>query len=257
MDPRIALAGFIVGTITGATGIGGSSLLAPLLILVLGVSPTVAVGTDLVYGVPTKLLAAFVHARQKTVDRRLTGDLAIGGIPGSLAGLGVFAMLRSRIPTAALQPVMRHAIGIAILCACVAMVTMFVLKRRAAVRDAGAALEGARWRAVTIGFVVGALVAMTSIGAGSVTLPLLMLAVPALGARSLIGSEIAFAAIILPIAAAGHAGFGNVDWRITASLLAGSLPGVYLGSRLCLWLDDRPLRAIILAVLAYAAYRLL
>lgn len=255
MDLRIALAGLVVGTITGMTGIGGSSLLAPVLILVMGVTPTVAVGTDLMYGVPTKLLAAFVHVRQKTVDRRLTVLLALGGIPGSLVGLALFAALRGHVASAALQQIVRHAMGIAILCACAAMLALYLLAARGGGR---LDLPARAWRRpLAIGFTVGLLVAMTSIGAGSVTLPLLMLAVPALGVRSLIGSEIAFAAIIVPIAAVGHAGFGNVDWRITASLLAGSLPGVYLGSRLCLRIDDRPLRAIILAVLAYAAYRLL
>src|SRR3978361_42897 len=118
MDPRIALAGFIVGTITGISGIGGSSLLAPVLILLLSVKPTMAVGTDLMYSVPTKLLAAFVHARQKTVDRRITAGLALGGVPGALIGRAVFGLLRARVPAAALQLVVRHAIAVAILGAC-------------------------------------------------------------------------------------------------------------------------------------------
>jgi hypothetical protein len=256
MDPRIALAGFIVGTITGISGIGGSSLLAPVLILLLGVKPTMAVGTDLMYSVPTKLLAAFVHARQKTVDRRLTTSLAIGGVPGSLAGLAAFGVLRAHIAAETLQHVVRAAIGVAILSACIAMILLYVLKRREGDAHA-AAVETPRWKPVAIGFTVGVLVAITSIGSGSVTLPLLLLAVPSLGIKRLIGSEIAFAAIIVPIAAAGHTGFGDVDWRITGSLLAGSLPGVYLGSRLCTKIDERPLRAVILVILAYAAYRLL
>jgi uncharacterized protein len=273
MDPRIALAGFVVGTVTGLSGIGGSSLLAPVLILLLGVKPTLAIGTDLVYSVPTKLLAAFVHARQKTVDGRLTALLAGGGVPGSLAGLAAFALLRAHIPAATLQHVVRQAIGIAILCACIAMVVTYALRRRDRGRAASSgdtrpataqtgtngeprAMDGS-WKALAVGFVVGVLVAITSIGSGSVTLPLLLLAFPSLALRRLIGSEIAFAAIIVPIAAVGHTGFGDVDWRITGSLLAGSLPGVYLGSRLCTKIDDRPLRAVILLILAYAAYRLL
>ena len=208
------------------------------------------------YSVPTKLLAAFVHARQQTVDRRITIALAIGGVPGSVVGLAAFAVLRERIAPATLQLVVRHAIGIAILCACIAMVAMYVLKRRtAATADVPPATP--RWRAIAIGFVVGVLVAVTSIGSGSVTLPLLLLAFPAMAVRSLIGSEIAFAAIIVPVAALGHSGFGDVDWRITGSLLAGSLPGVYLGSRLCMTIDERRVRALIMLILAYAAYRLL
>jgi uncharacterized protein len=281
MDPRIALAGLVVGTVTGLSGIGGSSLLAPVLILLLGVQPTFAVGTDLVYSVPTKLLAAFVHARQKTVDRRLTTLLAAGGVPGALAGLGAFALLRAHIPAATLQHIVRQGIGIAILCACVAMIATYALRLRDARRGAPVAdtrhtkkaetrantgtdsndephaIDEPPWKGVAIGFVVGVLVAITSIGSGSVTLPLLLLALPSFALRRLIGSEIAFAAIIVPIAAVGHTGFGDVDWRITGSLLAGSLPGVYLGSRLCTKIDDRPLRAVILLILAYAAYRLL
>ena len=88
------------------------------------------------------------------------------------------------------------------------------------------------------------------------TLPLLMLALPTVAVRRLIGSEIAFAAIVVPVAALGHTSFGDVDWRVTGSLLAGSLPGVYLGSRLCAKVDERPLRAAVLVILAYAAYRL-
>ena len=215
-----------------------------------------AVGTDLMYSVPTKLLAAFVHARQHTVDRRVTAALAIGGIPGALAGLGIFAALRTHVAAGLLQQIVRHAIGVAILCACVAMVAMYVLRARTT-RPPAVSERGARTRAVTIGFVVGALVAVTSIGSGSVTLPLLLLALPAVAVRRLIGSEIAFAAIVVPVAALGHASFGDVDWRITGSLLAGSLPGVYLGSRLCMRIDERQLRAIVMVILGYAAYRLL
>jgi uncharacterized membrane protein YfcA len=218
--------------------------------------PTMAVGTDLMYSVPTKLLAAFVHMRQKTVDRRVTMALAIGGIPGALAGLGLFALVRAHVVAALLQQVVRHTIGVAILCACVAMVAMYVLRARFATPRT-VSERGARSRAVAIGFVVGVLVAVTSIGSGSVTLPLLLLALPAVAVRRLIGSEIAFAAMIVPVAALGHTSFGDVDWRITGSLLAGSLPGVYLGSRLCMKIDERPLRAAIMLILAYAAYRLL
>ena len=256
IDPRIALAGFIVGAITGLSGIGGSSLLAPVLILVLSVKPTLAVGTDLMYSVPTKLLAAFVHARQRNVDPGITTALAAGGVPGALAGLGLFAVLRSQLAAAMLQQIVRHTIGLAILCACVALLATYLLRARFAARGALSA-RGTRVRAVAIGFVVGLLVALTSIGSGSVTLPLLLLALPGLAVRRLIGSEIAFAAIVVPVAALGHAGFGDVDWRITGSLLAGSLPGVFLGSRLCMKIDERQLRIVIVAVLAYAAYRLL
>lgn len=253
IDPRVALAGFFVGTITGLTGIGGSSLLAPMLILALGVNPTVAVGTDLLYSVPTKLLATLVHLRQKTVERRLVLLLAAGGVPGALAGLVLFGALRAQLGSAELESLVRHLIGAAIVLASL-MVLVMQFRRSPDAAEPPRARPAAP---LAIGFVVGALVAVTSVGSGSLTLPLLLLLAPAFGVRRLIGTEIVFATVIVTVASLGHVRLGTVSWPIVASLLVGSLPGVYLGSRLCGKVGERALRGGVLVVLAYAGIRLL
>lgn len=256
MDYRYSLAGLIVGTFVGLSGVGGSAILAPVLILLLHVKPSVAIGTDLLYSVPTKLFAMTLHARQKTVDWKLTRQLLYGGIPGGLGGLYLYTVLRRYIAPETLQLLLRHAIGIAILAACVGASVLWFARRHA---SAGPTRPEAPLPALSIagiGLLVGLLVSITSIGSGSITLPLLVLALPAATLRRLIGSEIAFAAFLVPLAAAGHVAFGDVNWPMTAALVAGALPGVWIGSQLCRVLDEGWMRPIVLGVLAFAASRL-
>jgi uncharacterized protein len=251
MDLRLTAAGFLVGTIAGLSGIGGSALLAPILILIFGVKAAVAVGTDLVYSVPMKALAAFAHIRQGTVDGAVVKSLVLGGIPGALIGLATFAVVRAHISETQLEHVLRHAIGIVILCAAATLVATFWLRQRPA---GNVARPGAT---VAIGAAVGFLVALTSIGSGSITLPLLLLALPAISLRKLIGSEIVFAALMVPVAAAGHVAFANVDWSMALSLTAGALPGAYLGARLSARLGEVSLRPAVIGILAFAGFKLL
>jgi uncharacterized membrane protein YfcA len=256
IDPRVSLAGLVVGFITGLSGIGGSALLAPILILVLGVNPSVAVGTDLLYSVPTKLLASFVHIRQKTVEPWLVGWLCAGGIPGAVVGLFIFAQLRHGAP-ANFQPTVKHLIGIAILIACAIAVVGQVLYARRAANRASDQHRRPIVMPVLIGAFVGVLVAVTSIGGGSVTLPLLLLTLPAFALRRLIGTEIVFALVIVFVASFGHVRFGDVDPHLVTSLLVGSLPGVYVGSTLCGRMDETWLSRAVLLILAYAGFKLL
>jgi uncharacterized protein len=252
MDIRLTLAGLIVGTIAGMSGIGGSSLLAPVLILLFGVKASIAIGTDLIYSVPMKALAAYAHVRQGTVDRRVVTLLALGGIPGALVGLAVFAFVRAHVPEAQLEHALRHAIGIVILSASAGTLAMTLVVRK---RTATATYRPRT--TVAIGAAVGFLVALTSIGSGSITLPLLLLVFPALGLRSLIGSEIVFAALMVPVAAAGHVAFADVDWSKALSLTAGALPGAYIGARLCARIGEASLRPAVIGILAFAGFRLL
>lgn len=251
MDLRLSVAGLVVGIIAGMSGIGGSALLAPILILLFGVKASIAVGTDLVYSVPMKALAAFAHLRQGTVDGRVVRSLVLGGIPGALAGLLVFALARARFGEAALEHILRHAIGIAILCA-VLMLVATLFKRA----QPGAPAYRPRVT-IVIGAVVGFLVALTSIGSGSITLPLLLFVLPAISLRKLIGAEIVFAALMVPVAALGHVAFANVDWMMALSLVAGAVPGAYLGARLSTRIGEVVLRPAVIGVLAFAGYKLL
>jgi uncharacterized protein len=257
MDPRFSLAGLVVGTFVGLSGVGGSAILAPVLILLLGVKPSIAIGTDLLYSVPTKLFALGLHRRQGTIDWKVTGRLLLGGMPGGLLGLWIYAQLQHAIPDAQLQPVLRHAIGIAILLACIGAAILWFRRSRIAevAEDVRTPLSTAM--TILVGAVVGVLVSITSVGSGSVTLPLLILVFPGVLLRRLIGSEIAFAAFLVPLAAAGHIAFGNTNWPMVISLVIGSLPGVWIGSALCKITGDRWMRPIILGVLAFASSRLI
>jgi uncharacterized membrane protein YfcA len=258
MDLRFSAAGLFVGLLVGISGVGGSSILAPVLILFLGVKPIVAIGTDLVYSVPTKVLAAFVHWRAGNVDKRIVFALVAGGVPGVIAGLLVVAWVRAHMPVAEFNAEAKHWIGIAILLASAGALAAQVFARRTSpLEDAPALDRAAVARMAGAGFAVGWLVSMTSVGSGSVTLPLLMFALPRATLRRLIGSDIVYAACIIPVAAAGHSLAGNVDWRASASLLVGSLPGVYFGSKLCARIDESYLRPVIIGVLIFAGSRLL
>ncbi|MDB5069888.1 MAG: sulfite exporter TauE/SafE family protein [Candidatus Eremiobacteraeota bacterium] len=262
MDVRFTLAGLVVGTLVGVCGIGGSALLAPILILFLGVNPIIAVGTDLVYSVPTKLVAAFMHRRQGTVDKRIVLLLIAGGAPGAGIGLALTAFLRAHVSFARLNTEIKHAIGFAILLACAAAIAAYALRRGGDATGAGAKRASAPFKPassaglVATGALVGVLVAITSVGSGSVTLPLLIFLLPGISLRRLIGSEIAFGALLVPLAALGHSTLGDVDWSASSSLLLGSVPGAVIGSRLSAVVKDTWLRPVIIGVLALAGSRL-
>ena len=252
----MSLAGFVVGLFVGLSGVGGSALLAPMLILVLGVKPSLVIGTDLLYSVPTKIFAAWLHFRQGTIDWAVTRMLLVGGVPGAVIGLWIFSVLRSRMPVDEFEGALKHGIGIAILLASAGSL-LLIFRKAPPERDSTGGLPENPVAVAAIGLVVGTLVALTSVGSGSITLPLLIFTLPAIAMRRLIGSEIAFAAFLVPLAAVGQSSFGNVSWAMAGSLLIGSLPGVWIGAKLCSWLGDAWLRPAIVVVLAFAGSRLL
>ncbi len=261
MDLRLALIGLGVGLCVGISGVGGSSLMTPLLILFLGIKPIVAVGTDLMYSVPTKVLGAIVHREQGTVDRKIVLFLSLGGIPATLLGLGVLALLRAHQGQDALNATTKQGVG-ALLFLVAGAILLVPLLRRAhhpaegAARDRGTVTRATAGRLVGLGALVGFLVSLTSIGSGSITVPALYLLMPRLDLRRLVGSDIAFAALIVPVAALGHLQMGTVNLALSANLLLGSLPGVYVGSKLCGLLPDAWLRPAIAGVLVFAGSRL-
>jgi uncharacterized membrane protein YfcA len=263
MNLTVALVGLLVGTFIGISGVGGSSLMTPLLILLLRIHPVIAVGTDLVYSVPTKILGTAVHGRNGTVDRRLVLGLIIGGIPGALLGLAVAAYARQHFPLDTLDRLVRRAVGAALILSAVVLV-IGIFSRRG-VQGGEAAAAGAPaviWNRATqikvgaLGFFVGAAVSITSIGSGAITLPALYALLPRLTLRRLVGSDIAFATLLLPIAAIGNFFLGNVDLRLAGNLLIGSLPGVVLGSYLCGLLPEKVLRPAVAGILVFAGTRL-
>ena len=249
MNAGIAFAGLIVGLLVGLSGIGGGSLLTPLLVLVFGMHPLAAVGSDLLSSVPTKIAGAIAHYRQRTLDMRLVLLLCAGGIPGAFTGLAILARLRVVLGVQPLEHIVERIVGVALVISAV-----LVLGGIFNVREERSPTPFA---APIAGFIVGVLVSMTSIGSGSLTLPALFLIAPRLGIRRLIGSDIAFAAILVPVAAAGHWRFGSVDLPVVFSLLAGSVPGVLLGSKLSAVISPQLFRPVLAGAMVLAGTRLL
>lgn len=247
--------GFFVGVLVGLTGVGGGSVMTPLLVIVLGINPLVAVGTDLLYSVPTKLFGAYLHGRQGTIDRRIVLPLLYGGVPAALAAVALLVWSRHHVDIAIVDLWTRRAIGASLLFSAAIILARPLFARRASVQAPVLAIPS--WRIGAIGAVVGFIVTLTSIGSGSVTLPLLAMALPSIGLARLVGSDIAFAALLIPTAAAGRWSMGDVNVGIAMTLLAGSLPGIFLGSKLCARLEGRWLRPAVAVTLVFVGSRLI
>lgn len=256
---EIVLIGLVVGTIVGLTGVGGAAIMTPLLILFLKLNPLVAVGTDLLYSVPTKLYGAYLHNKQQTVNPQIVKALLSGGLPAAFVGLGLLFWLRHHTDVKVVETFTRHAIGVVLFIAAAVIIVQPFIRRRIVPTQA----EGFSWRphqrvrVIAIGAVVGLIVTVTSIGSGSVTLPLLALALPFVGLPQLIGSDIAFAAFLIPVAAAGRWSMGDVNLPLVLKLLVGSLPGVYIGSKLCGRLNQIWLRPAVALTLVFVGTRLI
>jgi uncharacterized membrane protein YfcA len=244
--------GFGVGFLVGLTSMGGATLTTPFLILVLGVRPQFAIGTDLIYASLTKIVGGVIHWRRGLVDTRIVRALAIGSVPGGITGsLAVYALGRLS-PVS--DTVLRDCIGATLL-----VVTLWL-----ALRGNWSRAKPARWRSdrhrdwatASWGALVGVIVGVTSIGSGTLILPFLMWAYDAPAAR-LVGTDIFHAAILLATTGFLFAGFGSVQWDLLPWLLCGSLPGVALGSRLAPRLPERALRLVLMAILLLSAWKLI
>jgi uncharacterized membrane protein YfcA len=256
MNPEITFVGFIVGIVVGLSGMGGGSLLTPLLVLIFGVHAINAVGSDLVSSVPMKIAGAIAHYRQRTLNGRLVLLLSAGGILGALLGLQILNRFHETLSAHQADVFVGRLLGVALVISAVALLAGMIWRRD---QPETPDFVWTRRKIVTVplvGFVVGVLVSMTSIGSGSLTLPLLFMIMPQLGLRRLIGSDIAFAAILIPVAAAGHWKLGSVNAPLALSLLLGSVPGVLIGSKLCAIISPRYFRPVLAGIMVFIGARL-
>jgi uncharacterized protein len=247
------LMSFCVGVLIGLTSMGGAALMAPFLILVVGVKPVTAVGTDLVYGAVTKIIGAWAHFRQGAVDMPVVRKLATGSIPGGLVGALIVVLLPQVTRNA--EQYMRRAIGgLLVVVAVILVVRMLIplrestlsVKRLEFLHEKGTVIWGA---------VVGLCVGATSVGSGSLLAPFLMLLYPSKTSK-VVGTDVFHAAILVSVTGLAHATSSGVEWSLMPSLLAGSIPGVLLGSRLAAHVPARPLRTCLVAVLLVTGYRM-
>lgn len=253
MNYPLMLMSFGVGILIGLTSMGGAALMAPFLILVVGVRPVTAVGTDLVYGAVTKIVGAWVHLKQGTVDMPVVKKLATGSVPGGLLG----AMLVIFLPrvTHDAERYVQRAIGALLVMVAVILVARLLISGPAAtlsakrlnfLQDRGTIIWGA-----IVGFCVGA----TSVGSGSLLAPFLMMLYPTKTSK-VVGTDVFHAAILVSVTGLAHATSSGVEWQLIPSLLAGSIPGVLLGSRLSTHVPAIPLRTGLAALLLLTGYRM-
>ncbi len=258
-DIAFILAGFAVGLIIGLTGVGGGSLMPPILIFFFGIKPYMAVGTDLLFAAFTKMGGTLSLARQRLVPWRVVGQLCAGSIPASLITLAVLHRLGPASPE--VQKLMTTTLGMALLLTAAAMLYKAVrgkqLPRSLAHGEELAAMQARHWSLpLLFGAVIGTLVTLTSVGAGAIGVTVLLVLFPLLPLHRIVAADIAYAVPLTLVAGMGHASLGSVDWPLLAKLLAGSLPGIWLGSRLMRHTPDRVIRSILSVLLAWAGTKL-
>ena len=246
--------GFSVGLLVGFTGVGGGSLMTPLLVLLFGFHPATAVGTDLLYAGLTKSGGTVIHGLNRTVDWRIVRRLASGSLPGTAATL--LALSWFGTGTARTGAAIGVALGCAlILTALTLLARTWLLARLARVSERMADRQTATWT-VLLGLFLGVMVSLTSVGAGAIGVTVLLVLYPRMPTVRIVGSDIAHAVPLTLLAGAGHWYVGTVDWALLGSLLIGSLPGIAIGSHFAVRVPDRVLRPILAVTLLVVGLRL-
>ena len=248
MDYLYTLSGFGVGAIVGLTGVGGGSLMTPLLVLLFGVPPATAVGTDLLYAALTKAGGTAAHGRKGHIDWAITSRLALGSIPAAALTIWVLSQLPKGSNT--IGAVISHGLGFALLLTAIAI----LFGRR--LRDYASRHEDSPLRqcclgkiTVLVGAILGVLVTLSSVGAGALGVAALYFLYPKLSPVRIVGSDVAHAVPLTLVAGLGHWMLGGVDWSLLGALLLGSLPGIWLGTHVSAKVPEHILRRILASML--------
>ncbi|MES2347161.1 MAG: sulfite exporter TauE/SafE family protein [Pseudomonadota bacterium] len=255
MDLSFVASGFAVGLLVGMTGVGGGSLMTPLLTLLFGVSPAVAVGTDLAFASLTKGVGTFTHRMRGTVHWEIVRRLCIGALPAAL--LASFALKHFGTLNQEIGQVIRYMIAGSVLLTVVAL--LFKRKMLAWITaHPERQLQGSALTTATIvaGAVLGTLVTISSIGAGAIGATLLVMLYPRLSAAEVAGTDIAYAVPLTAIAAVGHWWLGSINWTLLLTLLVGSLPGITIGAYAARAVPERLLRGLLAFTLVAVAAKL-
>ena len=255
VNPAYSAVGLSVGLLVGLTGVGGGSLMTPLLILLFGIHPAVAVGTDLLFAAVSKSVGTAAHGMGRTVDWRITGRLAMGSIPATLATL--LALQWLGVPTRASEHLMSLVLGFALLLTALATLFRARIAEYATRRFKAPRPERIAALTVLTGVVLGVVVSLSSVGAGAIGITALIMLYPAVPVARIVGSDIAHAVPLTLIAGLGHWYLGGVDFVLLGSLLLGSLPGIVLGSTLAGRVPEFVLRPVLASALLLVGGRLL
>jgi hypothetical protein len=255
INPLYSVSGFFVGALVGMTGVGGGALMTPLLILIFGIHPASAVGTDLLYAAATKTAGTAIHGYTKTIDWRVVRRLASGSLPATI--LTILALSQFDLSGGTMHMLITTVLG------CALFFTAGVLIFRRGIlalyaRHVGV-LEPRRTAQLTVatGALLGVLVSISSVGAGALGVTALVLLYPHLPTVRIVGSDIAHAVPLTLVAGLGHWWLGAIDSVLLGSLLVGSLPGIVVGSLASTRMPDGVLRLMVAAALLLSGYKLL
>jgi uncharacterized protein len=254
MSIEITMFGIILGFLVGLTGVGGAALLTPILVL-FGVSPTVAVGTDLFYNSITKLFGSLQHWRQQTINFKVVKYLAIGSLPSASVAILFMHMFDSFYKNQ--DDIIKNALSIVLII--VALTTLYRTLFDHKLTDNKwqiKAVGDKKWLLIVIGGILGFIVGMTSIGSGSL-FALAMLYLFKMKASELVGTDIFHALLLVSVSSFFYAGFGNIDYLLAGNLLTGSIPGVMIGSALSAKVPAKPLRTFIAIIILISGLKML
>jgi len=248
------ISGFAVGLLVGLTGVGGGSLMTPLLILLFGIHPATAVGTDLLYAAATKSAGSVVHGLNRTVDWRVVRRLATGSIPTTLATVGVLSYFD--IKGVAIQQLIGAVLAFALLLTAVTLVFRNRIVARYATRLSALTPNRIRFLTVVVGALLGVLVSISSVGAGAIGVTALVLLYPKLPTARIVGSDIVHAVPLTLVGGIGHWFLGSIDWQVFTALIFGSIPGILIGSYAAARFNETALRVVLAVTLLAVATKL-
>jgi len=253
LDPLYVLSGVLVGGLVGMTGVGGGSLMTPILILLFGMHPGTAVGTDLLYASITKTGGSIVHGYNRTVDWRVVGRLAMGSVPATALTIGVLYYLEIDSKTS--QLLITRVLGFALLFTAITLILRKPLMRWYADHVPEMNPELVRRLTVLTGAVLGVLVSLSSVGAGAIGVTALIFLYPKMEPRRIVGSDIAHAVPLTLTAGLGHSVLGTINWHVLESLLVGSIPAIIVMSIVSARASDTAVRVALALVLIAVCMR--
>ncbi len=251
MDFTYSIAGFVVGFIVGMTGVGGGSLMTPILVLIFGIKPVVAVGTDLLYAAITKSGGILVHNKKGTIDWRIVGLLASGSVPASI----VAVLLLKKLEASGIDynNIITTSLSIALILTSFALLFKDKLHQVAENDrfDGIRAIHQQLQSPITVmaGIILGFLVTFSSVGAGALGAAILFFVYPRLPSIKIVGTDLAHAVPLTAVAGLGHLHLGTINFHMLISLLIGSLPGIYIGSHIATHLPEKIMRPALATML--------
>ncbi|MFZ0423562.1 MAG: sulfite exporter TauE/SafE family protein [Xanthobacteraceae bacterium] len=255
LQPLYSMAGFAVGLLVGLTGVGGGSLMTPLLILLFGIHPATAVGTDLLYAAATKTAGSAVHGFNRTIDWRVVRLLAMGSVPATV--VTILALSHLGINSLAARNLITIFLTIALFLTAATLVFREKIVARYATRLGALQPNEVATLTISVGAVLGVLVSITSVGAGAIGVTALIVLYPNLPTARIVGSDIAHAVPLTLAAGIGHLFLGSIDVGVLISLLVGSIPGILIGSHAAAHIPEKALRLVLAATLIVVATKMI